>query len=228
MKARNFLGFHERLATNSRGLELTVRNLFLACRSAAIVVSLSVANPQASVAAPQAVEPSDICNKARLIDPQLEVDAGFIAKSLHDGSVKVRKMFEEYQAEMKKKDDYSETHKQPFLSHLQILYSAMFCADPDEISATRDPKDNSYEWRIDYWRADTSEIYETVKGHDLTPKLIADAKIALNHNIKTEDRDQAVAHFNTRAHLEKQPMRIGYNSQRELELRAVALPNDQR
>lgn len=198
-----------------------MRNLFLASLAATVLVSFSVADVQAGT--PQ----SDLCGKDRPIFSQLEEDAGFIAKSLRDGFVKSRQMIKEYFEDWKQKQNYSETHPQPYMTLVHVVYSAILCADPADVSFTPDdPKSNKGgTFAIDYWRADTNEIYETARGHDITAKLIAGANEALNNNIAPRHRDQAIALFNTRALLEKNPMRIGFNSERKLELRAVTIPD---
>lgn len=197
-----------------------MRNFLLASLAAAVIVSFFVADAQA------VTPPSVIC-KDRHTNPQIEVDADLVAQYLRDGSVKIRGAIEGHIASMKKEDNFSDTHTQPFLTHLQMFFSALLCADPSDVSATQDPKDKKkIDFTIDYWRADTNLIYETAKDHAVTPALIAGANQALNNNITPDDRDQAIAQFNARAQQDRQPMRIMLNPQGELELIAIPIPNN--
>ena len=200
-----------------------MRNFFLASLTAAVIVSFFVADAQAQAVTP----PSGICKNRDKSNPQIEVDAAVVAQALRDGSVKIRGAIEGHMAGMKKEDNFSDTHTQPFSSHLQMFLSAILCADPADVSATQDPKDkNHIDFDIDFWRADTNQIYETAKDHAVTPALIAGANHALNTTIKPDDRDQAIAQFNIRALRDNQPMRIFSNSQGELELIATPIPNN--
>jgi hypothetical protein len=200
-------------------LELTVRNFLLVSLAAAVFVSFFVADAQAGT------PPSVICKDRDKSNPQIEVDAAWIAQHLRDGFVKIHEGIEEYIAAMKKDDNFSDTHTQPFTSHLQAVFSAVLCADPADVSVTQDPK-GILTFTIDYWRAHTNIIYETAKDHAVTPALIAGANHALNNNIKPDDRDQAIAQFNARALHDNQPMRIFSNPQGELELIATTVPNN--
>lgn len=201
-----------------------MRKFLLASLAAAVFVSFFVAGAQAQAVTPRSV----ICKNRNKSNPQIEVDAALVAKSLRDGHVEIRQAIEGHIAGMKKEDNFSDTHTQPFLTHLSMFFTALFCADPADVSATQDPKDkNKIDFTIDYWRADTNLMYETAKDHAVTPALIAGANKALNNNIKPDDRDQAIAQFNVRAQQDNQPMRIFLNPQGELELIAVPpIPNN--
>ena len=201
-----------------------MRKFLLASLAAAVFVSFFVAGAHAQAVTP----PSVICKSRNNSNPEIEVDAALVAQRLRDGHVKIREAIEGHIAGMKKEDNFSDTHTQPFLTHLQMFLSAVLCADPADVSATQDPKDkNKIGFTIDFWRADTNLVYETAKDHAVTPGLIAGANKALNDNIKADDRDQAIAQFNVRAQQDNQPMRIFSNPQGELELIAVTpIPNN--
>jgi hypothetical protein len=197
-----------------------MRNFLLASLAAAVIVPFFVADAQAGT------PPSVIC-KDRHTTPQIEVDADLVALRLRDGFVTIREAIEGHMAAMKKEDNFSDTHTQPFQTHLQNFLVALFCADPADVSATQDPKDKTkIAFSIDYWRAETNDVYEKAKDHPVTPGLIAGASRSLN-SIKLDDRDQVIAQFNARAQLDNQPMRIFLNPQGELELIATTpIPNN--
>jgi hypothetical protein len=152
----------------------------------------------------------DVCAN-RKIDPQTELDTNFIAKALHDGRSDVHKMFDEYQDALKTRDNFPKS-AQPFMTDNQVVMSALYCKDPDDVKIVTKPADlgpnKEIDFSIDFWRANTNEIFETARGHEVTPALIAGANKALNENIPAHDRDRAVAQFNDRARTENQPMEI--------------------
>jgi hypothetical protein len=145
-------------------------------------------------------------------DAQIDVDTDVVAKALHDGRIDVRELLESHVNKLKGNDK-------------QIFMSSLHCKDPADVSAAINPSDpNKIDFSVDFWRANTNSIYETAKGHAVTPALIAGADQALNdiNGIPVDDRDQAVGQFNDRARTDKQPMRIDVNPQSgEIELKAL-------
>jgi hypothetical protein len=152
----------------------------------------------------------DVCAN-RKIDQRIENDATFIAQQLQAGSADFNKMFTDYTKELQKRDNYPASD-QPFLTDQRTLLSALHCKDPEDVTITTKPADlganKPLDFKIDMWKANTNEIYETAKGLPITPDLARQASEALNNNIPAGDRDLAAAQFNHRARKENQPMEV--------------------
>jgi hypothetical protein len=166
----------------------------------------------------------DICATRDTKDKQNEVDSDFIATQLKAGNPRSREMFNAYLDTIKLKDNYPAT-AQPFLTDSAKLMSALHCKDPDDVSILTPPADvaagKPIEFSIDYWRADTNQIFDYVKAQKtLTPTLIKDVNQSLNTVIPTQDRRDAEAAFNERASAQNLPLEVAIDGHGKLRLQS--------
>jgi hypothetical protein len=152
----------------------------------------------------------DVCAN-RKIEPQIEADAKFMDKELQAGNPNFVKMFNDYQQQMRQKDNYPTT-AEPYLTDNRTLMSALYCNDPKDVTIKTPAADLAPNKRIDFsidvWKPSINLIYEGTKGQPLTPELINVANQRLKSDIPPEDRARAAAQYNQRARADHQPMEV--------------------
>jgi hypothetical protein len=155
----------------------------------------------------------DVCAN-RKIEPQTEADAKFMVQELQAGNPNFVKMFNDYQLELRQKDNYPAT-AEPYLTDNRTLMSALYCNDhniPKDVTITTPAADVAPNKRIDFsidvWKPSINLIYEGTKGHPVTPELINIANQRLKTDVPPEDRARAAAQYNQRARADHQPMEV--------------------